>query len=343
MIQLKNYSSWAYFYFNLVYNARMNTTSNVLSVKNLNLGFNLSGGFAQALYDVNFELEKGKVLAIVGESGCGKTLSAMSILNLLPPNAQIKSGEIIFDNQDLLKLEQTKLQKIRGKKIALIPQDPMTSLNPLYTIGSQLLEVIELHRGLKGDEAATVAIAALKQVKIPNPESRLKSYPHEFSGGMKQRVIIAAALACRADIIIADEPTTALDVTVQAQIMELLKEIKENFSTSIILITHDLGLVAENSDTIAVMYAGRVVEYSACDELFRKPKHPYTQALLKALPDINSTRLETIEGQPPSVTDEISGCPFHPRCKYRMDICFVQMPSLDPVNENSKTACWLYS
>ncbi len=315
---------------------------NILEIKNLNMGFELEQGFAQVLYDINLSLRQGHVLALVGESGCGKTLTAMSILRLLPKNTSIKSGEILFSNENLLELNENQMQKIRGKKIALIPQDPMSSLNPLYTIENQMLEIIELHQNLKGEKAKKVAIEALKQVKIPDIENRIKCYPHEFSGGMKQRVIIAMALACNADVIIADEPTTALDVTVQAQIMKLLREIKEKFSTSIILITHDLGIVAENSDEIAVMYAGRVVEYATNFELFNNPKHPYTKALLKAVPDINAGNLEIIEGQPPSIYDRISGCRFHPRCADCFAPCLMQVPKLKNVQENHKVACFLF-
>lgn len=315
---------------------------NILKIKNLNLEFRLESGNYQALQDVNLELKKGETLAIVGESGCGKTLTAMSVLNLIPNTAVITSGEIFYQGKDLLLLIPEKIQKIRGKHIALIPQDPMTSLNPLYTIGNQLLEVIKLHQGLTGKSAEIKAIQALAQVKIPNPQERMKNYPHEFSGGMRQRVIIAMALACNADIIIADEPTTALDVTVQAQIMELLKEIKEKYQTSIILISHDLGLVAENSDKIAVMYAGSVVEYSENKELFNNPKHPYTKALLRSLPDINTEKLKTMKGQPPSIKDKITGCAFSPRCESKIEICTKKIPCLKKINEKSSASCFLY-
>ena len=236
----------------------------------------------------------------------------------------------------LLSLPEKEMQKIRGKEIALVPQDPMTSLNPLYTIGSQLLEVIETHQNLKGEEAEKIAIEVLEKVKIPNAKERLKAYPHEFSGGMRQRVIIAMAIACNSKIIIADEPTTALDVTVQAQIMNLLKEIQKDLETSFIFISHDFGLVYEAADTAAVMYAGHVVENSPSYELFKNPKHPYTQALLKTLPDFNSTKLEAIEGQPPSIKYHFDGCPFEPRCNQKMEICAKQYPELNGVN------CWLY-
>lgn len=313
----------------------------ILDVKNLNIGFNLSDGFRQAIHNVSFSLKRGETLALVGESGCGKTISTMSILQLLPENAVIQSGEIIFNGENLLKLNQKQMQQIRGKKIALIPQDPMTSLNPLYTIGNQLLEIIELHQGLRGKEAFDVAVQALERVKIPDASDKMKAYPHEFSGGMKQRVIIAMALACKAELIIADEPTTALDVTVQAQIMEILRDIKAKYNLSLILITHDLGIVAENADKIAVMYAGRIVEYAGVKELFQSPKHPYTKALLNVILDINTDRVETIDGQPPSITDDIKGCPFHPRCSYCMEICTKIDPALRNV-EDSMAACHLY-
>lgn len=317
--------------------------SKILEVKNLNIGFNLSEGFKQAIYDVSFSLEKGEMLAIVGESGCGKTISTMSILQLLPETAEIKKGEILFHNKNILNFSQKQMQKIRGKKIALIPQDPMTSLNPLYTIGDQLLEIIELHQGLKGKEAIEKAVESLEKVKIPDAKDKMKSYPHEFSGGMKQRVIIAMALACNAEIIIADEPTTALDVTVQAQIMDILRDIKNNEKISIILITHDMGIVAQNADKIAVMYAGRIVENTSVKELFSNPKHPYTKALLNVILDINSKTIKTIEGHPPSLNDNIKGCPFHPRCSCCMDICKEKTPNLEKFDTNCHlVACFLY-
>ncbi len=314
----------------------------LLAVKNLNIGFNFLNGYAQAVHNVGFELEKGETLAIVGESGSGKTLSSMAVLNLLPENAIVTDGEVIFEGENLLKLPQKIMQKIRGKKIALIPQDPMTSLDPLYTIGDQLLEVIEIHQGKKGKDAKEIAVEALERVKIPDAREKLDAYPHEFSGGMKQRVIIAMALACNAQIIIADEPTTALDVTVQAQIMEILREIKAKSDISIILITHDMGIVAQNADKIAVMYAGHIVEFATKEALFKNPKHPYTKALLKVILDINSDKIETIEGQPPSITDKIAGCPFAPRCERCMEICTKTYPETRLFADKSKVQCHLY-
>ena len=313
----------------------------ILDVKNLNLGFNCENGFRQALYNVNFSLEKGKMFALVGESGCGKTMSAMSILQLLPKTAKITGGEIIFDGKNLLNCTQNEMQKIRGAKIALIPQDPMTSLNPLYTVGDQLLEVLKVHQNLEGKEAFQKAIEAFEMVQIPCPEMRLKSYPHEFSGGMKQRAIIAMALCCNAEILIADEPTTALDVTIQAQIMKLLKEIKEQTQTAIMLITHDLALVGENADEVSVMYAGRIVENAPADEFFQTPNHPYSMALLKAIPSNKGEKLETIPGHPPTIQQTIDGCKFHPRCKFCMEICKQEIPPMFTVGQNHNSACFL--
>lgn len=314
---------------------------NILEVKNLNLGFRGENAFRQALFDISFTLKKGKMLSIVGESGCGKTMSAMSILNLIPKTAQITSGEIFFNGENLLAKTQKEMQQIRGSKIALIPQDPMTSLNPLYTVGDQLLEIIKIHHNLSGTLAEKKAIEAFEAVQIPGAKSRLKNYPHEFSGGMKQRAIIAMALACDAEILIADEPTTALDVTIQAQIMNLLEEIKINNNTSILLITHDLALVSENSDDIAVMYAGRIVENAPNKEFFSNPNHPYSQALLKSLPSNRGEKLETIQGQPPTLSQQINGCKFHPRCSYCMEICTHKIPELKEISKNHNSACFL--
>lgn len=313
----------------------------ILDVKNLNLGFQCEDIFRQALYDVSFSLEKGKMLSIVGESGCGKTMSAMSILKLIPKTARITSGEIFFNGENLLEKSQKEMQKIRGSRIALIPQDPMTSLNPLYTVGDQLLEILKIHQNLQGADAERKAIEAFEAVQIPGAKSRLKNYPHEFSGGMKQRAIIAMALACKAEILIADEPTTALDVTIQAQIMNLLNDIKTNNGTSILLITHDLALVSENADEIAVMYAGRIVEKAPNKEFFANPNHPYSKALLNSLPSNRGEKLETIKGQPPTLSQIISGCKFNPRCEYCMETCTQKVPPLDNISENHKSACFL--
>ena len=309
---------------------------NILEIRNLNLYF----GEYQALFGVNLVLKKGIMHALVGESGCGKTMTAMSVMRLLPKSALIKSGEIFFNGENIMEYKERQMRDLRGNKIALIPQDPMTSLNPLYTIGDQLLEVINIHQGLKGKEAFKKAAEALDAVQIPCAAERMKAYPHEFSGGMKQRAIIAMALACNAEILIADEPTTALDVTIQAQIMNLLDEIRVSKNTSILLITHDLALVGENSDYVSVMYAGRIVETAPCKEFFANPKHPYSVALLRSLPSNREAMLETIQGQPPSIQQDISGCRFHPRCKKCIDVCKNEVPLLDNVGINHYCACF---
>lgn len=313
----------------------------ILEIKNLNLGFQVEEEFLPALFDVSLSLEQGKMLSVVGESGCGKTMSAMSILGLIPKNARITGGEILFNGENLLNKTQMEMQHIRGAKIALIPQDPMTSLNPLYTVGEQLLEIIKIHQKLRGKEAERKAIEAFEAVQIPGAKSRLKNYPHEFSGGMKQRAIIAMALACKAEILIADEPTTALDVTIQAQIMNLLQDIKLNNGTSILLITHDLALVRENTDSIAVMYAGRVVESAPNKEFFDNPNHPYSKALLKSIPSNRGEKLVTIKGQPPTLSQKISGCKFNPRCDFCMDICTQKVPLLENIKPDHWSACFL--
>lgn len=315
----------------------------ILKLENLNLDFCLKSGEFQALHNVSFELEKGQILALVGESGSGKTMTAMSILNLLPNTAKITSGKILYNGQNLLDFNDKQMQKIRGKEIALIPQDPMTSLNPLYTVGNQLLEVINLHKNLYGKEAEDYAVRALDAVKMPDAKERLKAYPHELSGGMRQRVAIAAALACDAKIIIADEPTTALDVTVQAQIIQLLNEIKNEYQTSVILISHDLALVCENADETAVMYAGSIVEFCKGKEIFFTPKHPYTQGLINSLPNPYKDSLKTIQGTPPSIRDEFPGCPFAPRCEKKLEICDKQKPVLKQISDVSTVACHLYN
>ncbi len=312
----------------------------LLDIKNLNLSFKMENGVFPALYDVSLSLNKGEIHALVGESGCGKTMTAMSIIKLLPKNAIITSGEIIYNDTDILKSSDKELRNIRGSKIALIPQDPMTSLNPLYTIGNQLLEIIEKDKSLTKEEMREKCIEVLELVKLPDPKNKLDIYPHELSGGMKQRVIIAMALASKAEIIIADEPTTALDVTIQAQIMKLLNEIKKEFNTSILLITHDLGLVGEYADEISVMYSGRIVENARKDEFFNNTLHPYSKALMGALPaNTNDKILKTIDGQPPNLQEEIIGCRFSPRCE-DCDITVCQeLPCLKEKTPNHFVSC----
>ncbi|MBO5947627.1 ABC transporter ATP-binding protein [bacterium] len=314
----------------------------ILQIKNLNLGFNSELGFLQVLHDVSLNLQEGKTLAIVGESGCGKTLTAMSILNLLPENCEIKSGEILFENRNLLNLSLKDMTKVRGAKIALIPQDPMTSLNPLYTIENQMIEGILIHRNCDKKEAQKIVLDALDMVRIPNAKDRLKNYPHELSGGMKQRIIIAMALCAQAKVIIADEPTTALDVTVQAQILELLNQLQKELNTSIIMITHDLGVVKENADDICIMYAGHIVESANCDDLFNNPKHPYTQALLNSVPKSDTKFLKNIKGAPPRLGVKIDGCVFNPRCEKVFDDCKIKYPDLKCFENSHCVACHLY-
>lgn len=313
----------------------------IVEIKNLHLGFEIDENFFGAVHGVNLNLEKGKMHAIVGESGCGKTATVMSIINLLPKNAKITQGEIFYEGKDLLTLKKNEIRKIRGAKIALIPQDPMTSLNPLYTIESQMLETIMLHRKVNKKEAFEIAIKGLEDVEIVNPKDRIKAYPHELSGGMKQRVIIAMALSSNADVIIADEPTTALDVTIQAQILKLLSDIK-NMGKSIILITHNLGIVKQYSDYVSIMYMGRIVEEASARTLFYSPKHPYTRDLLAALPSIRGKKLENIKGAPSPITKPVQGCPYHPRCKYATEVCTKKDFKLVEQKDGSKIACRLY-
>lgn len=313
-----------------------------LEIKNLRISFRRGSSLFEAVHGVSFSLGDGRALGIVGESGCGKTLSAMSVMRLLPSTAVITEGEIIYNGLDILSLSEKEMRMIRGNKIALIPQDPLTSLNPLYTIGDQLMEVILLHQEVTKKEAKEIALESLNMVKIPDASKRFDDYPYQFSGGMCQRVIIAMALASEPDLIIADEPTTALDVTVQAQIMELFSEIRQKRKTSLILITHDLGLISENVDDVAVMYAGEVVEYASVKELFLNPSHPYTKGLLGSLPRGSKERLKIIEGQPPQVGEIISGCRFHPRCEFVMDKCNKKYPERYFLSDNHSVNCFLY-
>ncbi len=286
----------------------------LLDIRNLSTVFPTDEGLARAVDSVSLTLEKGAVLGIVGESGCGKSITALSILRLVPPPGQIVSGEILLDGVDLLSLKESDMQHIRGNRIALIPQDPMTSLNPVYTIGEQIMEAIELHQNVTHKEARQRAIQVLKKVRMPDPPQRLDDYPHQFSGGMRQRVMIAMALSCEPELLIADEPTTALDVTVQAQILDLLRQIQKEQGMSTILITHDLGVIAEMCDMVAVMYAGSIVEYTDVQELFRNPLHPYTTGLMSSIPRPGTKRLSSIEGQPPNLVHLPQGCRFADRC-----------------------------
>ena len=309
----------------------------LLEIKNLNLFF----GEYQALYDVNLTLKKGEMRALAGESGCGKTMTAMSVMRLLPKSAIIKSGEIIFNGENILYYKEKQMRELRGNKIALIPQDPMTSLNPLYTIGNQLIESIRAHSKVSHNQARRKAKEVMNLVKIPDIDNKLNFYPHEFSGGMKQRIIIAMALATKAELLIADEPTTALDVTIQKQIMDLINEIKKEFGTTILLISHDLALVSNYADNISVMYAGHIVEEAPAGEFFKNPIHPYSNALLNSLPTRNpALKLKTIEGAPPSIQEDIKGCKFHPRCEFcDKTICTSTQPTLKEKEPNHFSAC----
>lgn len=317
--------------------------STLLEVNNLKTSFYTKYGEVQAVGGVSFKLNKGEVIGIVGESGCGKSVTMMSIMRLLDENGKVKEGEVIFENKDLANLTEKEMSKIRGNDISMIFQDPMTSLNPLVTIGKQIMEPLQIHKELSKDEAFKKAVELLKLVGIPSPEKRMKQYPHEFSGGMRQRVMIAMALACDPKLLIADEPTTALDVTIQAQILELMKEIRNELNTSIILITHDLGVVADICDKVNVMYGGIIIESATIREIFYNPRHPYTWGLLESIPSASDTKkkLVPIDGQPPDLLKPPVGCPFYARCKYAMKICKENRPKLYTISESHKAACWL--
>ena len=318
--------------------------SKLLEVKNLKTSFRTHIGDVQAVRGVSFHLDKGEALGIVGESGCGKSVTMMSIMRLLQDNAMIDSDAIIFNGQDISNPTEKEMQEIRGNEMAMIFQDPMTSLNPLFTVGDQLTEHLIKHKKISKKEANELAIKMLDMVGIPSPESRLKQFPHEFSGGMRQRVMIAMSLICEPKLIIADEPTTALDVTIQAQILDLMKDLKDKINTSIILITHDLGVVADLCTRINVMYGGIVVEEGSDKDIFYNGKHPYTWGLLNSVPNPKSEvkeKLTPIEGQPPDLLKPPVGCPFAARCKYAMKICLQKQPPLFEISEGHRAACWL--
>jgi oligopeptide/dipeptide ABC transporter ATP-binding protein len=311
----------------------------LLEIDNLSVVFNTELGLAKAVDSLSFKLEQKSVLGIVGESGCGKSVTALAIMRLIPYPGKIASGKIIFNGQDLLTLSEDKMRMVRGNQIALIPQDPMTSLNPVYTIGEQIAEAIQLHQKVAAQQARKLTIEVLEQVRIPKAIARIDDYPHQFSGGMRQRVMIAMALSCKPKILIADEPTTALDVTVQAQILDLLRSIQTEYGMSIILITHDLGVVAEMCHKVAVMYAGSIVEYADINELFSKPKHPYTIGLMNSIPRPNTSRLKSIEGQPPSLINLPKACRFAPRCSYVENSCLEDIPTLEEKIEKHFVRC----
>jgi len=321
----------------------------VLQVDDLRTHFFTAVGTVRAVDGVSYELKAGETLGVVGESGCGKSVSALSILRLVAnPPGRIVGGAIRFQGRNLLELSEKEMESIRGNEISMIFQEPMTSLNPLYTIGRQVSEAIALHQGLSRGEAMNRAVEMLRQVYIPEPERRVHAYPHQLSGGMRQRVMIAMALSCNPKVLIADEPTTALDVTIQAQILDLIRELQKTFGTAIILITHDMGVVAENADRVVVMYAGRKVEEATAAELFDNPGHPYTRGLLGSIPHLDTaarsatgrTRLTEIKGMVPSLFKLPPGCSFAPRCSFATDHCRAETPSLVQYRPGHRVACW---
>lgn len=318
----------------------------LLEVKNLKTYFYTDEGVVKSVDDVSFDVEKGKTLGIVGESGCGKSITSLSIMQLVEtPPGKIVGGEIIYQGENLLEKNKDQMRKIRGGEIAMIFQEPMTSLNPVFTVGKQIMEALRLHTDLDKEKAKERAIEMLKLVKIPLPEKRFNEYPHQLSGGMRQRVMIAMALSCNPKLLICDEPTTALDVTIQAQILDLINELKEKLGTSVMMITHDLGVIAEVADDVMVMYAGKVVEYGSADDIFESPKHPYTSGLMNCIPkltDEDHTRLDVIKGMVPSFDQMPKGCAFCPRCSEAKDICRECMPELMDVNGH-KVRCFKYS
>lgn len=323
----------------------MNVLENnkILEVKDLRTYFHTDEGVVKAVDGVSFDLKRGETIGIVGETGSGKSVTALSILQLIPtPPGKIESGEIIFDGTDLLKLKKNQLQRYRGNRISMIFQDPMTSLNPVYTIGNQIAESIKTHRKLKKKEAIEETIKLLEMVGIPEPRKRIGNYPHEFSGGMRQRAMIAMALSNSPSILIADEPTTALDVTIQAQILELMDELKTETDSSIIMITHDLGVVAKYANRVVVMYAGKPVEFSAVDNIYYKPLHPYTMGLMKSITRLDRDKkddLKPIKGSPPSLIDLPEGCVFSDRCSYAVDKCKKQYPEVEEIEKGHTVAC----
>ncbi len=318
----------------------------ILDVKNLHVYFDTYAGVVKAIRDVSFHVNKGESLAIVGESGSGKSVTFQTVMKLIPmPPGRIASGEILFKDRDIVKMNEAEMRKIRGGEIGMIFQDPMTSLNPTMTVGKQIAEGIMMHQKVSHKEAMAKALEMLKAVNIPNPEERLNSYPHQFSGGMRQRVVIAIALACNPDLLIADEPTTALDVTVQAQILDLMNELKSKMNTAIILITHDLGVVADLAERVIVMYGGEIMEEASVHDIFKDPKHPYTWGLIKSIPrldiDREKEKLSSIDGTPPDLFNPPVGCPFAPRCEYAMEICKKEKPGMINGGNNHRVSCWL--
>jgi len=320
----------------------------LLEVTNLRTQFPTKAGLVKAVDGVSLHMDEGELLGLVGESGCGKSITALSIMRLIAPPGKVASGSVRFKGEELLTAADERIREIRGNDIAMIFQDPMTSLNPVFTVGEQIAEALRLHRRMDRKQAWSAAVDAMKEVSIPSPERRVNDYPHQLSGGMRQRVMIAMALACDPGLLIADEPTTALDVTIQAQILELLDELRRTRKLAVLLITHDLGVVAEVADRVCVMYTGNVVEESGVDELFANPKHPYTRGLLRSVPKLTDAgakkaiRLQTIEGTVPSPTNLPFGCHFAPRCEHRMEMCIEGEIPLTPLPDDVKVRCVLH-
>ncbi|MBF4806270.1 MAG: ABC transporter ATP-binding protein [Pseudoleptotrichia goodfellowii] len=318
----------------------------ILEVKDLSVSFNTYAGEVKALRNISFSVSRGETLAIVGESGSGKSVTVQTVMRLIPmPPGEIKSGEILFDGEDLVKVSDERMRQLRGGKIGMIFQDPMTSLNPSIRVGKQIMEGILIHKKVSKKEAQKQAVEMLRKVGIPKPEERFKQYPHEYSGGMRQRAVIAIALSCEPDLLICDEPTTALDVTIQAQILDLINELKKELNIGVILITHDLGVVAETSDRVVVMYAGEKLEEAPVKELFKNPKHPYTWGLLKSLPRLDmasNERLSSIPGTPPDLLNPPVGDPFAPRSEYAMKIDYEKKPPMIDLGNGHFVKSWLY-
>lgn len=316
----------------------------LLEVKDLKTYFYTDEGVVKSVDGVSFSVDKGETLGVVGESGCGKSITSMSIVQLIGKPGKIVNGEIDFKGENLLNKDKEEMRKIRGKEIAMIFQEPMTSLNPVYTVGQQIMEAVLIHEDMTKEQARERAIQMLDLVKIPDAEKRLNSYPHEFSGGMRQRVMIAMALSCNPEFLICDEPTTALDVTIQAQILNLINELKEKTGTAVMMITHDLGVISEVADNVMVMYAGQVVEYTDVDTVFEKPLHPYTQGLISCIPKLGGQeeKLSTIKGMVPSFNDMPEGCLFCPRCEYAKDICRKERPELVDL-DGHQVRCFKYT
>ena len=316
----------------------------LLEVKNLQTHFFTMDGIVKAVDGVSFDLDEGETLGLVGESGCGKSVSALSLMRLIPdPPGRIVNGEVMLDGEDILRVEMDEMRNIRGAKMSMVFQEPMTSLNPVLTIERQLTETLQLHKGMGKVEARREGVDLLSRVGIPDPQQRIKQYPHQFSGGMRQRVMIAMALSCNPRLIIADEPTTALDVTIQAQILELMKSLTTEFGVALIVITHNLGVVARYADRVNIMYAGRIIERGSAREIYSNPRHPYTVGLLRSVPRLDLPRrakLDPIEGQPPDLVNLPQGCAFRARCRWAIDKCATDTPVLDETSPNHWSACW---